>query len=235
VEIGLKEWLPGLPILFLFLGLSAVVLLALYSRRKEKERTQTLQRSAQSMGWTFAAEAPTDVVPGLDQFPLFKVGWGRRKVGWGRRITNFMQGQAGGRNAAVFDYTYHTGSGRSQAVHKQTVVCLELSSLNNPYFSLRPENFIHKIFTAFGYQDIDFGQRPNFSQRYLLRGGDEAAIRRVFNDGLLAFFESCPGTCADGGGNRLLIFRGGYRFQPAEIDSYLGLALNAVSHFPRQS
>jgi hypothetical protein len=86
---------------------------------------------------------------------------------------------------------------------------------------------------AFGYQDIDFGQRPEFSKQYLLRGPDEIAIRQTFNDALLSFFESYSGTCFDGGTNQLFVFRAGHRFQPQEIQSQLALALNILSLLPR--
>jgi hypothetical protein len=92
-----------------------------------------------------------------------------------------------------------------------------------------------KIFTAFGYQDIDFGQRPEFSKRYILRGPDEPAIRRTFNDGLLSFYENYSGTSTDGGGNQLFLFRGGHRFQPQEIQSYVGLGLRLLNLFPHYS
>jgi hypothetical protein len=112
-------------------------------------------------------------------------------------------------------------------------VYLEPPNLNLPYFSLRPEGIMSKVLSAFGYQDIDFGQRPEFSRQYLLRGQDEQAIRRRFNDGLLSFYESYPGTCTDGGGNQLFVYRGGYRFQPQEIRSYVGLGLNVLNLLPR--
>jgi hypothetical protein len=144
-----------------------------------------------------------------------------------------MYGEASGVKAAVFDYVYVIGYGKNRQTHTQSVAYLEPSYLNLPHFSLRPEGFMLKIFTAFGYQDIDFGQRPEFSKQYILRGPDEQAIRRTFNDGLLSFFENYSGTSTDGGGNQLFVFRGGYRFQPHEIQSYVGLGLTLASLFPR--
>jgi len=135
--------------------------------------------------------------------------------------------------AAVFDYIFTTGSGKNSATFYQSVVYLEPANLNLPYFSLRPEGIMSKVYSAFGYQDIDFGQRPEFSRQYLLRGQDEQAIRRTFNDGLLSFYESYPGTCTDGGGNQLFIYRGGYRLQPQEIRPYVGLGLEVLNLLPR--
>ena len=194
--------------------------------RKEKKRTQQLQATAAQLGWNFAASAPLNMISGLERFALFNEGQGRQ-------IKSFMCGEASGIKAAVFDYFYVTGAGKHRQIHAQSVVYLEPPYLRVPYFALRPENFLSKIFTAFGYQDIDFGQRPEFSRQYILRGQDEQAIRQTFNDRLLSFYETYPGTCTDGGGNQLFVYRDGYRFQPQEIQSYVGLGLSVLNLFPR--
>jgi len=222
--------MSGLPVLlshlFIVLILSLVVFLVIYTRKKEKERTRQLQLAAAHLGLNFMPDAALDMIPGLDRFTLFKEGHSKR-------IRNMMYGEAGGIKAAVFDYIYVTGYGKHSQTHYQSVVYLESANLAVPYFALRPEHFMHKIFSAFGYQDIDFGQRPEFSRQYILRGQDEPAIRQTFNDRLLGFYESYPGTCTDGGGNQLFIYRGGYRLQPQEIEGYVGLGLNVLNLLPR--
>jgi hypothetical protein len=45
-----------------------------------------------------------------------------------------------------------------------------------------PGEGISPIVSAFGYQDIDFGNRPTFSSKYLLRGPDEPSVRNLFTD-----------------------------------------------------
>ena len=204
----------------LFIGLA--VFLIIYNKRKEKERTQSLQQLAATLGWSFAADAPLTQIAWLDRFTLFSQGRSRQ-------IRNFMYGQAQGVKAAVFDYIYVTGSGKSQQTHYQTVVYLEPVNLALPMFSLRPETLFHRMLSAFGYQDIDFGQRPEFSKQYILRGQNELAIRQTFNDRVLSFFEGYAGTCVDAGGNQLFIYRAGQRFQPPEIEGYVGLGLQAMN------
>lgn len=204
----------------LFIGLA--VFLVIYNKRKEKERTQSLQQLAATLGWSFAADAPLTQIAWLDRFTLFSQGRSRQ-------IRNFMYGQAQGVKAAVFDYIYVTGSGKSQQTHYQTVVYLETVNLALPMFSLRPETLFHRMLSAFGYQDIDFGQRPEFSKQYILRGQNELAIRQTFNDRVLSFFEGYAGTCVDAGGSQLFIYRAGQRFQPPEIEGYVGLGLQAMN------
>ena len=219
-------WIALFAVLFIFLIIGLIVVIGVYSWQKEKERTQALQLAAGQLGWSFAASAPLNMITGLERFALFNQGHSKQ-------INNFMYGEASGIKAAVFDYVFVTGYGKHRQTHYQSVVYLEPSYLSVPNFSLRPEGFMHKVFQAFGYQDIDFGQRPEFSKQYILRGPDEQAIRRTFNDGLLSFYEKYPGTCTDGGGNQLFVYRGGYRFQPQEIQSYVGLGLNVVNLLPR--
>lgn len=221
------KFLPILaPIFFSIAFLALFVFIIFYNRKKERERTEQMRMVAAQLKWNFADVAPWNMIAGLDHFTLFNHGHSKE-------IKNFMYGEANGVKAAVFDYVYVTGSGKHRTTHNQTVAYLEPGNLRVPYFSLRPEGFFTRIFQAFGYQDIDFGQRPDFSKQYLLRGQDEMAIRQTFNDRVLGFFESYAGTCVDGGNNQLFVFRSGHRFQPHEVQSQLAIALNVLNLLPR--
>src|SRR3954466_5596704 len=207
-----------LTLLFFVLFIGLAIFLIIYNNKKEKERTQAMQVAAAQLGWGFAPVAPLTMIPWLDRFPLF--GHGHSK-----QIKNFMYGDAQGVKAAVFDYIYVVGSGKNRHTYFQSVVYLEPANQNLPAFSLRPEGFMQKMMTTFGYQDIDFGQRPEFSRQFILRGPDESAIRQVFTDRLLSFYEGYTGTSTDAGGGQVFVFRSGYRFQPQEVQSFVGLAL----------
>jgi len=203
-----------------------VLLFAKYARKLERERTLGLKSSATLLGWQFSEEAPMSYLPNLDNFALF--GHGHNK-----QIKNLMYGETNGVKAALFDYIYVTGSGKSRHTHYQSVVYFEPRHLNIPFFSLRPENALHKLIAAFGYQDIDFDNHPTFSSKYLLRGTDEQAIRNTFGDALLAFYETNPGLSTDGGGNQLFIFRQGYRTPPHEAQSFINWAAQVQNVFLR--
>src|ERR1700682_784980 len=150
-------WVLLFPLVILtaVFGLFAIILV--YSSKKEKERTRQLQLTASQLGWSFAANAPLNMIAGLERSALFNQGRDRQ-------INNFMYGAASGTKAAVFDYVYVVGYGKNRQTHRQSVVYVEAPYLSVPYFSLRPENVVLRIFAAFGYQDIDFGQRPEFSR-----------------------------------------------------------------------
>ena len=221
------QLLPVLaPILFFGVFVSIALIVFFYNRKKERERTEAMRAVANFLQWNFTEIAPWNMIANLDYFTLFHQGHSKQ-------IKNFMYGEANGVKAAMFDYIYVTGSGKNRTTHFQTVTYLESANLRSPYFSLRPEGFFTKLMTAFGYQDIDFGQRPEFSKAYLLRGQDELAIRQAFNDQLLSFFETYQGTSVDAGNNQLFVYRGGYRCQPQEAQNQLALALNILNLLPR--
>jgi hypothetical protein len=215
-----------MPMVFVAFAIALIVVVYFYRKKKERERTEEMKAAAALVGWNFSPTAPLNHIPWLEQFPLFSHGHGKE-------IRNFIYGQALDVKAAVFDYVYTVGSGKNQQTYMQSVVYLEPRDLTLPLFSLRPEGTWYKIISALGYQDIDFGQRPEFSRQYLLRGQDEPAIRRTFNDRLLAFFEGYPGLSLDAGGSQMFLFSGNYQFPGSEIQQYVGLALNILQLLPR--
>ncbi|MGZ8842402.1 MAG: hypothetical protein ACXW18_01990, partial [Pyrinomonadaceae bacterium] len=156
-------------------------------------------------------------IPGIERFALYELGGAKE-------IKNLMYGAVDGVDATVFDYIYTTG-GKHPTTLFQTVVLIEQNDQGFPVFTLRPEGVFDKVFSAFGYQDIDFGQRPGFSSQYILRGEDEPATRRVFTDRVLSFYEEHPGTFTDAGENQLFVYRAHHRLEPAEIEPYLDFAL----------
>lgn len=218
------------PILLSLLFIGAIIILvivvAAYNRKRARERTEHLRAVANLLGWQFGQEAPMDWIPGMERFGLFNSGHSKQ-------INNIMYGHTNGVKAALFDYTYVTGSGKHQSTHYQSVVYFEPRDLDLPVFSLRPENFMHKLISALGYQDIDFVNRPAFSSQYLLRGNEEIAIRNTFHDALLVFYEANPGISTDGGGNQIFIFREGRHTPPDQIRAFIEWAAELQRKFQR--
>nr|MBA3768258.1 hypothetical protein [Acidobacteriota bacterium] len=150
----------------LFIGF--FVWMFIRARKKAEERRLMFQQAAQMMGWAFMPVGNFAMIPNIASYYLFTMG-----NAYSRKIENMMYGTVDGGRAAVFDYTYVTGGGKNSQRHNLTVAYFQSNNLRLPLFSLRPENVFHKMFGAFGYQDIDFANRPEFSKRYLLRGQDE--------------------------------------------------------------
>ncbi|MEP6568577.1 MAG: hypothetical protein ABJC10_02295 [Acidobacteriota bacterium] len=198
------------------IGLLIVALIV--SRKRAQERTRQLSSVATLLGWQFSSIATMNWIPNLETFALFNQGHSKS-------IANAMYGELEGVKAAVFDYRYTVGGGKNSQTFQQSVVYFEPRNLNLPFFSLRPEHLFHKLIEAFGYQDVDFGNHPTFSSKYLLRGPDEPALRSLFNDALLGFYEMNLGLSADGGGNQLFLFQQNYRQPPQQIQSVITAGL----------
>ncbi|HEY0322359.1 MAG TPA: hypothetical protein VGC66_15485 [Pyrinomonadaceae bacterium] len=202
------------PLLFFVVIIGAIVALLLYNSKKEKERTIAMQQVAQQMGWAFAPEAQLAMIPYTNYFNLFNQGHSKS-------IRNMIYGEINGAKAAIFDYRYTVGHGKHSHTYTQSVMYFETPKLQLPMFTLSPENFMHKFISALGYQDIDFGNRPEFSKRYLLRGQDEQAIRNTFADRILAFYEANQGLHTEGGGSQLFIYRLSNRATPQQVGQYV--------------
>jgi len=218
----------GFLIPIVMVGVFGVIALFVFfiKRQQDAERTRQLQVTAAQLRWTFVEEAALSTFPGIERFEFFTRGRFQK-------IKNLMYGEASGIKAVVFDFTYVLGYGRNRRTCAQTMVYLEPGNIILPYFSLRTERFAHKLWAAFGYQDIDIANRPGFNSQYLLRGPDEQAIRNIFSDGLLSFYETYPGTCTDGGGNQLFVYRENYRWEPEQIQPFIGTALAVLNLLPR--
>ena len=216
--------MPGIIILFIFVVIVLVVFSIVYAIRQEKKRREALGAFAESNGFTYAekVDSPDDV--GLPDIELF--GRGRR-----RRWTNVMAGEVQGTAVRVLDYRYTTGSGKNSSTTQQTVVAVEAGGAGGaglPNFTLAREHFFHKIGQAFGYQDIDFDEFPEFSKKYLLRGADEAAIRGLFNARLIDAYVSGEANNAEVRDGWLFIYQQGRRVKPELIQKRIESAFSLL-------
>jgi hypothetical protein len=184
------------------------------TKNRAKQHAAALRTAAERRGWGYREEVALDGIPGLDRFELFRQGRSRK-------LRDLLTSPPGDPRIVVFEYSYVVSSGNSQQTHRQTVFYATGDTLDLPSFSLRPERFFHRIAGVFGYRDINFERRPEFSRLYLLRGADEAAVRGAFSDPVIDFFERRPGTCATGAGRELLFWRPSRRVLPADLDAFI--------------
>lgn len=199
-----------------------VLTILYFSWRHEKNRTDQMQQFAEEIGMSFVPKGDEREIQRLPTFELFSQGSSRR-------LFNLLRGEARNVELSIFDYQYTTGSGKNSSTHKQTVLLMRSPSLMLPEFTLRPENFLHRIASLFGFRDINFEDHPDFSGKYLLRGKDEEAIRALFTSDRLLFFEGASVVCLEGKNDQLVIYRAGERPDPARIRAFLeeGFAIYA--------
>jgi hypothetical protein len=207
----------------IFAGFGVLVIVFLYLNHLwEKKRTAAMKEFAEEMGFDFVGLPDSGMLGEVGGLFLFEQGHSKR-------FGNLMRGEANGLELRLFDYWYTTGSGKHKSTHVQTVLCFLLPEGRLPAFSMRPQNFFHKIGTWFGYQDINFESHPKFSDYYLLRGNAEDAVRQLFTPAALDHFETVKGACVEGGGDVLVYYRAAKRLDPKNLRSLMEEGFQALA------
>ena len=215
------------PVIFVALGILILGGIFILVRHFDRKRLEALEAVARGLDLRFQLKDTDKTHKNLEQFHLFSQGHGKR-------LSSIMRGSAQGIELMICDYRYTVGGGKNSHTYRQTVVLFSSERLNLPGFTLRPQNFFHKIGKAFGYSDIDFDSYPDFSGRYLLRGENENAVRMIFKNPVIKFFEGSDKLCCEGIGDQLLVYRGGKRVKPELIDDFLGQGFEVFGLLGRQ-
>ena len=211
-------------LIILLLTLVTFVLLigvpVFFMLRHEKKRTKQLSEISSDLKLSFYPDGKDSIFESIS-FGIFDYG----------NVSNMMHGEISNAEFAIFDHRYTSGSGKDSSTYKQTAIYFNPRNLNLPRFTLSPENLLHKIGSAFGYQDIDFPTHPDFSKRFLLRGEDETKIRALFTNKLLNFLESQQKITIEGGGNQLILYRDNKRIRPEEWQSFIDQGFQFFDEF----
>ncbi len=181
------------------------------------KRSQKLEALAGQLGFQYFSVHPPEQLNQLNAFELMTRG--RARV-----FSNSLTREKDGVQVGIFDYRYTTGSGKHSHTHHQTVVSIHSEELRLPFFTMSPENVMHRIASAFGYQDINFAEAPVFSKMFLLRGSEEAAIRELMSVDRLNRLEAFRGIHLEARGDRFLCWYTGRRKKPEEIEGLLQTA-----------
>ena len=194
--------------------LLVIVVVIFLVRYYSKKRTEALVTFAESQHFHLSKKPDETFLPSLSQFHLFSKGHSKK-------VSTVLNKRTTEKEITIFDYRYTTGGGKSSHMWSQTVILLQSTRLQLPSFTLRPENVFHKIGKTFGYKDIDFDMHPIFSKQYLLRGEDEQAIRQLFTERTLTYFDEYKGLCVEGDGDRLLFYRSSKKVSPQNMSLFL--------------
>jgi MFS superfamily sulfate permease-like transporter len=87
-----------------------------------------------------------------------------------------------------------------------------------PDFALEPEGLWSKLFEGIQGKDIDFATHQIFSKKYYLRGEDENAIRKSFQESLIQFLENREEMHIECHKNRLIFYKKRDLLEPVEIN-----------------
>ena len=191
-----------------------LLLISLFSWSMQQHRRERLMELARQWGWTFSPLGDVEVEHEAGRLPLFQRGWARH-------LTNAMAGTRDALPMHLFDYECTVGAGRSARTYRQTVAaCIVKTSQSVPPFELRPEHLLDRFDALFGYHDINFTTHLEFSRHYLLRGLNEAELRRRFHLELLHALANQPGWSMEGEGEWLLLYRVNHMVDPDDLGTF---------------
>jgi hypothetical protein len=211
-----------IPLMIMGAVLAAVIIGVMISARVEKNRTAALKQVADTLGFEFFPTGDATYSQSLAGLPL-------RSRGRSQKLRNLMRGKSRSIEAAIFDYSYVIGGGRSSRTVRQSVISFQSDALSLPYFTLGSKSFWNKMDSLLGRHNIEFETHPEFSNKYLLRGSDADAVRTIFTDQVLDYFEQTPGWSVEGAANRLLLYKLSKRVPPPEIAAFLEDGLKVLS------
>jgi hypothetical protein len=195
--------IAGIAIVLGILAVFALVLgIIIFSLRRAKQSTASralqMQALANNMKWPFYPFVALNSLPNAARFQLFVNRYNHHAGA----IANLLSGHIHDAQVLIFDYSYLVGrSTDPMAPRNQTVVFIMSPQLNLPYFNLSPSGAINLHMNR-----LQFPTHPAFTNSYTLLGNDELAVRKVFNDQVLAFFESNPRISVEGGGGQFFLY-----------------------------
>lgn len=195
-------------------------------KKRSKERIEGLSQVAYNLGFEFSLQGDAASLQGTNRLPLFSKGRSKQ-------LRNLLHKRSNNVEVAIFDYDYRTGKGKKGYTISQSVIYFQFDQPRLPVFLLLPSNkLISGMISWSGYKDIRFDGYPIFSMNYLLCGDNENAIRMLFTDAVLKFYERKPGLSTETSGNTLLYYRHGQRVDPQDIRSFMeeGFKLLSLYH-----
>ena len=213
--------IPTLMLLGVFAFVGSIMVL---NQWLAKKRRTALAAVAAGLGMRFVADGKGALDDDLAALPLFNRGHGRKAV-------NAMFGKIEDVQARIIDYRYTTGGGKSQSVHVQTVAAFGLDATPLPAFTLGPKGALHFLANLVGQADIEFTSHAEFAHHYFLRGPSEAAVRTLFDDKVLAFFDANPGWSVEAAGRWLIVYKPNRKFKPQDVAGFLDQAFATFGVF----
>ena len=184
---------------------------SLYGIYASQMRANKMEALARSLGYTFrgrATAADSDLV----------IGCYLGETGSEPAVSNVLEvARTPELKFILFDYAYTTDDGDTSTTTHQTIARIQAPLLKLPSFLLFPETIFSRIKVLLGGVDVNFPDSPGFSDTFILRGQDEAALRAIFGPALRQALEPLHNLTIEGADDALFIFRAGRRIEPDEL------------------
>ena len=166
-------------------------------------RQKRLRNLATEQGYLFSSQINWNTTY-LKKFHFFEIRPIERKI-------NCLNGIFEDKDVSweIADITFNEGKAFTAETFNTTAMVLKLNR-NLPLFTLEKERSYEKLFDrviAFtGYRDIGFEMYANFSKKFVVMGSDEDALRVLFTEDVIRFFEDHQISHIESNGEALLVF-----------------------------
>ncbi|MFC2133819.1 hypothetical protein ACFLTH_04320 [Bacteroidota bacterium] len=213
--------IPALAIAIFFVSIIFIVLYL------EKKRTKELESESVKIGFSFTPKADSSFISKIKVFNNFQKGYSHK-------AKNIMRGRRSSIGLTICDYRYTVGGGKSSHTYNQTVVIADIGQMITG-FNMTKKSIFYKIGEKFGMKDIDFDNDPEFSKKFLLKGIDEPAVRKLFSSSVRNFFDSQNLKYnVEAEGHELVVFTPGKRIKPELMNEHINQTLAVVRLFQKE-
>ena len=202
---------PGFIATFAFGSVAlAACILAFYLENRRKE---AIKVSAQSLGFRYFEGDVGDFTADLQSIPL-------RQRGRSNAITLALVGRYQGRETALFELSYVTGSGKRRTTHRYLCGAVKIGR-KLPRFKLRPEGWLDAIGEKLGFEDIDISSDPEFSKQFHISGQEAAAITQTFTPTIRRRLLELGKVEIEAAGETIVYFRKSQKIDPKNLSMIL--------------
>lgn len=149
----------------------------------------------------------------------------RRRV---RAIENIIHIKTNKEVIDIADITVQIGAQTMTDIEQITIA--RISGIGNlPRFFMHKTGLTDRIKESLGDKDINFENNPTFSKKYVLRSDDdEAAVRNLFTDELLEFFNSLDNAYFVSNGNDLAFYTKESLLNESETEELIELSKKLI-------
>ncbi len=193
-----------------------------------EKRTSQFQILANELNLNYSAETDSSIIKQLNDFTLFKNGHSKK-------ITNILHSNELLDANYLFDYQYVISTGKTSHRFRQTVFFVNSKQLSLPQFIQKPETFFTNLLAFLGYQDIDFDQFPEYSEKFNLKGEFEEVIRFYFSEEVLGMLSRHKAFNMEGMNYYFIVYHQGQLVAETDLRAFRNLGMMLYQLFLLQS
>jgi MFS superfamily sulfate permease-like transporter len=114
-----------------------------------------------------------------------------------------------------------------ESIAADTRLCTLLITTSNgnmPKFTLEQEGLLDKVQSIAGFDDIDFDEHPEFSDKFLLKGENEEMVRTFFTPELISLIKKHPNYLIESNGSSLILYPFSHKYDISTVNKMIDFA-----------